>query len=358
MKRSAFTLIELLVVIAIIAVLIGLLLPAVQKVREAAARTQCQNNLKQLGIAAQSYHNAYGKFPPAVLMPYAKDGYDPTLDLKSPFGPNWAILILPHVEQDNLYNSINVSSYPGTVLTPGSNANFANANLSWRSIRGNTVKIYLCPSDANNKNPYNDPVNGPAETNWARGNYAATCGFQDFDHMVNGAEKGNTGIPGITGVSVSSPVMAANYGASLTQIADGSSNTVLFNEVRAGIQASDPRGVWAMGLPGASITNAGRDSTNPTPNNALGDQGKGQGDELQNCTKSSTAYQSPTLGSKDHVGCNGTLMTSAQARSMHTGGVNAVFCDGSVHFISNTISQRNWVLLQSKNDGLVLDGQL
>ncbi len=355
-RAKAFTLIELLVVIAIIAVLIGLLLPAVQKVREAAARMQCSNNLKQIGLAAHNYHNVSNAFPPAVIMPYAQDGFDPTLDLKSPFGPNWAILLLPHLEQQNLYATINLSAYPGVVLTPGSNTNFAAADRSWRVIRGNAVKTYLCPSDANNSQPYNDTTNGPPEAFWARGNYAATCGFQDFDHMVGGAEKSTKNIPGIApGLCVSSPVMAANYGTTLVKIPDGTSNTAMFNEIRAGIQASDPRGVWAMGLPGASITNAGRDSTNPSPNDALGDQGAGQGDELQNCTNSSTAYQSPTLGSVSHMGCTGTLMTSAQARSMHTGGFNSVFCDGSVHFISNSISQRNWVILQSKNDGLSFD---
>jgi prepilin-type N-terminal cleavage/methylation domain-containing protein/prepilin-type processing-associated H-X9-DG protein len=353
-KRRGFTLIELLVVIAIIAILIGLLLPAVQKVREAAARSQCQNNLKQLGLAAMNYHDTYQRLPPAVLMPYAKDGFDPTLDLKSPFGPNWAVLLLPYVEQGALYNSINVSAYPGTTLTPGSSANFGSADRTWRALRGTTVKTYLCPTDPNNQTPYSDTANGPPEATWARGNYGANAGFQDFDHMTNGAELSNTGIPGITGPSVSSPVMAANYGARVTDIADGTSNTILFNELRAGLSALDPRGVWALGLPSSSVTNAGRDNTNPTPNNSLGGLGQnGFGDEIQNCGQ----FWTDTIGSKDRMGClkNGTLMTSAQARSLHTGGVNSCFCDGSVHFIRDGISQRNWVLLESKKDGLTLD---
>jgi prepilin-type N-terminal cleavage/methylation domain-containing protein/prepilin-type processing-associated H-X9-DG protein len=353
--RKGFTLIELLVVIAIIAVLIGLLLPAVQKVREASARSSCQNNLKQIGLAALQYHEHNQTLPAAVLLPYGKDGFDPTLDLKSPFGPNWAVLILPFIEQGNLYTSINVNAYPGAVLTPGSSANFASADRSWRALRGTTVKTYLCPSDSNNQVPYSDPADGPPEPTWARGNYGANAGFNDFDHSVNGKDIVNSGIPGIApATSNSSPVMEANYGARLTDITDGTSSTCMFNEIRAGISPLDPRGVWALGLPSSSITNAGRDNTNPTPNNSLGGQGQnGFGDEIQNCGKFWTA----DIGNPQRMGClkNGTIMTSAQARSLHSGGVNSVFCDGSVHFISESISQRNWVLLQSKNDGLTLD---
>src|SRR5262245_47850268 len=108
-KRPGFTLIELLVVIAIIAVLIGLLLPAVQKVREAAARTQCMNNSKQIGLALMDYESTYSRLPSASQMPYV---YDPSNDMslhlqnkgvQNPFGPNWAILVLPFLEQNALY---------------------------------------------------------------------------------------------------------------------------------------------------------------------------------------------------------------------------------------------------------------
>ena len=102
--RPGFSLIELLVVIAIIAILIGLLLPAVQKVREAAARIQCGNNLKQLALACHNYHDATGTLPPAVLMKRTGPGAVALADRATEnFGPNWLVLILPFVEQGNLY---------------------------------------------------------------------------------------------------------------------------------------------------------------------------------------------------------------------------------------------------------------
>src|SRR6266567_2459083 len=111
-RWRAFTLIELLVVIAIIAVLIGLLLPAVQKVRAAAARIQCANNLHQIALAAHNYHDVNTRLPVGVFVPYAADGNVICQDITYPFGPNWAVYILPFIEQDNVYNSVNVNAYP------------------------------------------------------------------------------------------------------------------------------------------------------------------------------------------------------------------------------------------------------
>jgi prepilin-type processing-associated H-X9-DG protein len=265
-----------------------------------------------------------------------------------------------------------VNAYPGVpLLGPKGNYNFAAFDRSWRAIRGATIKTYLCPSDPNNSTPYVDSsgVDTPQEVGWARGNYAGISGFTDNDHTSdNGSaltaspfdDNARDGIvPGVPGNPALSkgPIFflssTGNNGTRMTDITDGTSNTIMINEVRAGYNQLDPRGVWAMGYPGMSITNAGR-SYNPTPNNTLDSpDGQTYGDEMQNCYK----FWFYGIGAKG-LGCfpnsSGDQMNSAQARSAHVGGVNAGFADGSVRYISNSIDQYTWCILQSKNDGMVV----
>jgi prepilin-type N-terminal cleavage/methylation domain-containing protein/prepilin-type processing-associated H-X9-DG protein len=403
LRRHGFTLIELLVVIAIIAILIGLLLPAVQKVREAAARMSCTNNIKQIVIALHNYHDAYEKFPVGAFIPYTYDGCNYCQDITYPFGPNWAIYILPFIEQGNLFNTININAYPGIPLQPpGPNsdpyyaANFANMDRSWRALRGATVKSYLCPSDPKNTQPYNDvpgvpmgpfmnqqasaggSLNGngnpgydaPIEAGWARGNYAATMGFTDNDHTSDGNDalynnpfdgSGGDGIvPGVPGNPpvAKGPVFfqssTGNNGTRIVNITDGTSNTIVMGEIRAGYNQLDPRGTWALGAPGMSLINAGR-NYNPTPNNLYDNSTAsvgGGGDEMQNCYK----FYFNGIGLQDY-GCFGGMGpgqdqdNSAMARSYHINGVNCGFGDGSVRFVTNSIDQWTWCILQSKDDG-------
>ncbi len=331
-RCRGFTLIELLVVIAIIAVLMSLLIPAVQKVREAAARIKCANNMKQLGTALHAYHDVNGQFPPAIMMWYAVWGDSSgTANIEDPrFGPNWVCLILPYIEQGNLYNVGQPQTYTLANGYP----------QTWRTMRSTPLKVMQCPSDYANQAPYSQSGGG-----WERGNYACNAGPGWWWYSVNGQGEWEW----TNAWTKCAPVMAINYGTSLTQLTneDGSAFTILLNEVRIGVADTDSRGSWALGFPGASVTSANAigDCTTPNDHNE-------QSDDVMHCD----LFYYWGIGVNDGMGCwSGCWSWQAQARSKHPSGVNACFGDGSVRFIRNTIDQTTWGYMLSRNDGQPYD---
>jgi prepilin-type N-terminal cleavage/methylation domain-containing protein/prepilin-type processing-associated H-X9-DG protein len=323
----AFTLIELLVVIAIIAILIGLLLPAVQKIREAANRMKCSNNMKQLGLGLHNYNDVNYQLPAAVRLRAPLTDYR---DLDN-LGPNWLIMILPYIEQDNLFQTVSTS-----VQNYLNNVNDQN----WRIVRDKKVPIYVCPSDPFANTAYSGPLFTPTG-NWNRGSYGANAGPGTPDQTKDGNSP-LYGVPagggGPAGNYASGGVMCVNFGDSIATLSvqDGTSNTVMVNHLRAGPVATDPRGVWAMGIVGASYTGGNAIGDCYTPN----DTGCCS-DDVTGCV------DRPDIA----MGCWSGGWGQGQARAAHSGGVNALMGDGSVRFIRNSIDQRTWYMMISRNDG-------
>ena len=244
-KRVGFTLIELLVVIAIIAILIGLLLPAVQKVREAAARSQCQNNLHQLNLAAQNYHSAQGSFPPGLIGPQP---------LGTPFGTNFPnvgalCMMLPYMEQQNIFNFLTPTPNPNTPGYYQAMSAGWYGTLSYWNMAQNTIKIFLCPSDS-----HPQPAIGTFVVLYCDATDLVFTGA--YIPPPSNATLGLTNYAPIAGAlgSGTNPSWSTYAGIltnlshnSIPQITDGTMNTMLFGETLGGGSNPDPPGTGSLG---------------------------------------------------------------------------------------------------------------
>ena len=356
-RRDGFTLIELLVVIAIIAVLVGLLLPAVQKVREAAARMSCSNNLKQLGLALHNFNSTYGYFP------RYQANFATNPNPANPYGPNTSgnsmfAYILPYIEQGNVANQMNLALSnidPANLpppLTFGGVAATSQAGLQ-------QPKTFLCPSSPNlvvDYGPYfqgKTPLNptGGALYFLGRSDYFATVGVNTtFLTTCAPTDLGFGWRPkrrgGASGALAPAPT-SINTGTRVGDITDGMSNTAMLGESGGGQNVYELNKQFpvswspvflafnsAWGDPNAAIMVEGTSATL----NAAGLLTEDGGCFAVNLTNYSTQSHTPR-----------------QLYSFHTGGVNVVRCDGSVTFMNQSINPATLAAFVSKQGGEVLD---
>jgi prepilin-type N-terminal cleavage/methylation domain-containing protein/prepilin-type processing-associated H-X9-DG protein len=377
-SRKGFTLIELLVVIAIIAILIGLLLPAVQKVREAAARAQCTNNLKQLGLACHNYESTYKSLPPGAL--------------SNPSGGTTAsilVIILPYMEQANLYKQFDLKSD-------------LNNSASNYFARTQNVPIYLCPSDPEQTGLAqvgNVPPGADKTAPTGQYNYVGSIGgtAQMYPTADEPAVPGNTlGIFNFTPSPLPSwtnNVWIVTSKVRITDVSDGTSSTAMFSETK---RSTVGAGCGSGGGDAYNITNMYllpvKDAGWSTKTPMFGPLTSNSSGPFAGQTYHCNAWDWGPTNRISYRGCQyyrgdiaalevyshtvppnytgydcGNLSYSAQktvgynsvhaaARSYHQGGVNVCFTDGSVHFISDSISMPTWAALGTRAGGDIVDG--
>ena len=335
-KHRAFTLIELLVVIAIIAILIGLLLPAVQKVREAASRMKCSNNLKQMGLAAHNYESANGTLPPGqgkVPLPANDSGSRPSVQAT----------ILPYLEQANKFNQFNFD-YD------------VNNGAPNQAAREQDVPFYLCPSDPSSIVVQYAPANA-----YGRSNY--------FGSLGGNANANNT--DGTTGgiFNYKSPVK-------IVAITDGTSNTAMFAEVRrastpfgqTGLANTDDSSVMiaSSGWSDTDITVISQCKAYPGGGSLIRYVGLQYYRNLPqtslyshtvpiNWNKRTSNPQDGTI-QKYNCGLNDYARVHLAASSNHTGGANVCRADGSISFVRDSIDPLVWRQIGSRTGGEVVTG--
>ncbi|MEK6235453.1 MAG: DUF1559 domain-containing protein, partial [Planctomycetales bacterium] len=321
-SRMGFTLIELLVVIAIIAILMALLLPAVQMVREAAARIQCANNLRQLSLGCLNHETAHRKLP--FARKYDKwDSY------------TWTQLVLPYIERGdvhdnywNLYDRGYKTSYPGPLGPIGNDARL-------REARHTIIPVFFCPSDFS---PQGNELH-TSQYGFIRGNYRGSVGSGDMYGDSIDSSNGPWGIGVFAvrkGQSFDKNAKVKTLWTTRGAMSDGSSNTIMLS---AGLVPTvsgwgGALGETVYGNMGGSLFSAALTPNSSAPDRVYGPCPQQLKDSLYRapCVRHANSQWWQPCGEKSY----------AAARSNHTSGVNVVMADGSTHFVSNSVDLTVW----------------
>lgn len=352
-RRAAFTLIELLVVMAIIAILIAILLPAVQYAREAGRQTACKNHLHQIVTALSNYESQHKTFPPGGIVRSdwtnnnACTGLDQYCTMNqgrhSELGASFFILILPHMQEENIYNAYNMK-HP--VRAP------QNTTTTTKNI-----ETMSCPSDPENRKEFTVASNPPLSLSGAlrKGNYVGNWGAHGNDFDLQYVRKP----PLLHGLFSQDSFVKAS------DIRDGLSNTVALSEIVSLLAADDCRGAWQLPVIGGAGFSSRSDDPDPdyhlTPNHRPSDK---SGDRIPFCNNTEPKFPCTNVivdlpALQMPVSLRPIMRRSqhgAAPRSYHPSGVHIALADGSVRYLSDNVTEEVWTkLLTIKNQDHVDD---
>ena len=346
--RNGWTLIELLVVLVVGSVCLALLVCGILGARSSSRLNQCSSNLRQLGIGLQSYHQAFGMLPPAAVRGDLTSSFNLTCQTSQgqPYSiprtyANWTVLLLDHVERPDLAALFDTSL---AITEPVNQAG-----------RETVLPLMGCPSDTYNRENNRHTLSpvGQSPSQFARGNYAINGGTNDLKYVPgkpwapapNGMHRdyvGNMERP--TERIWGNGVAGFNKSFSVDEFQNGLSNTVAIEEVRAGMVSEDARGVWALGLVGASVTFshglAGDDRGPNCPHP--------RSDDVVGCNQAHEAFSSEGLVQHGMPCCAYATSAQATSRSCHRGGVNLMMMDGSTRFVADDIDLSLWHSMHSR----------
>lgn len=349
-SNAGFTVVEVMVTLGIIGILLAMLIPAVQYARESSRRTHCVSNLAQLGVALHSYHGAFNGLPPSVIWsPYGEPlgngrapiGVIDAITAGEPFTEdrmfaNWVVMLMPFTEEHTTQAQLNLD------LPIGHPSN--------EKARSTEVALMKCPTDIYNTpdNHFQRSLTQP-DTGYARGNYAMNCGtnrsclngfpgcndgfsFEGRDLASNNRRVWGSGIGG------------ANNSTKFREFPNGLSKTVALEEIRAGFDPWDRRGVWSLGFVSSSATSAHGRTSHKGPNQGF--------DYIQGCPELRAktgarldAENMPCMSRKTPM----PISERATARSFHAGGVTVLTADGAAHFVSDTVDPNVWHFMHRRD---------